>query len=287
MTHPVTGVDHAFLLTDALDETAAVWRAMGFTVSPRGLHSAAEGHGEPHDRVRAGLLRAPGRDRADARQRARADASSRGRARGSTPWPAASRTRAPPAPPSRRWGSARMDTASLPGPWTCPTGGTGEAAFATLQFDEAEVPVGMMFMCEHRTRDIGLAPRADGAPQRGRGPRRRGRRPRTTPRRRRGAPPASSRSARSRRGPRGSSCAPARAPRRSPSPTPEGFRDVWPDHDHGATPRGAFAALRIRVSDPARARDALRRGGVAHRETARGVAIGPEAAGGVVVDLVG
>ena len=43
MSHPVSGVDHAFLLTDALDEAAAAWRAMGFTLSPRGLHSAAKG----------------------------------------------------------------------------------------------------------------------------------------------------------------------------------------------------------------------------------------------------
>ena len=43
MTHPVSGVDHAFLLTDALEEAAVAWRAMGFTLSPRGLHSAAKG----------------------------------------------------------------------------------------------------------------------------------------------------------------------------------------------------------------------------------------------------
>ncbi len=43
MTHPVTGIDHAFLLANDLDDAARRYAALGVTPSPRGLHSAAKG----------------------------------------------------------------------------------------------------------------------------------------------------------------------------------------------------------------------------------------------------
>ena len=43
MSHPVKGVDHCFVLVDDLDKAAAQYRALGFTLSPRGLHSEAKG----------------------------------------------------------------------------------------------------------------------------------------------------------------------------------------------------------------------------------------------------
>ncbi len=67
--------------------------------------------------------------------------------------------------------------------------------------------------------------------------------------------------------------------------TPDAFARAWPEHDLDGTPRGAFAALRIRVGDAEAAREALRRGGVPHVGTERGASVGPRHAGGVVVDL--
>ena len=41
--HPVRGVDHCFLLVRDLDSSLEQYRRLGFTVSPRGLHSATKG----------------------------------------------------------------------------------------------------------------------------------------------------------------------------------------------------------------------------------------------------
>ena len=68
--------------------------------------------------------------------------------------------------------------------------------------------------------------------------------------------------------------------------TPDAFAAAWPEHDLGATPRDAFAALRVHVASAERAGDALGRGGVPHAETARGVSVGPEHATGTVVEFV-
>ncbi len=43
MTHPVTGVDHSYLLVHDLDASADRYRRLGFTLSPRGLHSPQKG----------------------------------------------------------------------------------------------------------------------------------------------------------------------------------------------------------------------------------------------------
>lgn len=43
MPHPVLGVDHSYLLVHDLDESAALYRQLGFTLSPRGLHSPQKG----------------------------------------------------------------------------------------------------------------------------------------------------------------------------------------------------------------------------------------------------
>lgn len=41
----IIGVDHVVVGVRALDEAAAAWRALGFTISPRGTHSAHMGSG--------------------------------------------------------------------------------------------------------------------------------------------------------------------------------------------------------------------------------------------------
>ena len=285
MTHPVAGVDHAFLLTDALDETAAAWRAMGFTVSPRGLHSAAKGTANhtivferdyfellgviaetPDNAPRRRLLseRGPGLHAVACRVE---DARAAG-------------------PALAELGIGTHGYGEFSRPVDLPDGRAGEAAFATLQFDAAKVPAGMMFMCEHRARDMVWRPELMEHPNRATGLA--------------GVvavaedPEAAARrfarlfaNGAIEEGSEGFVVRTGEASAPIVVTTPGGFAEAWPNHDLGATPRGAFAALRVRVSDPAQARDALRRGGVLHHETARGISIGPEAAGGVVVELVG
>ena len=43
MSHPVKGIDHCFALVQDLDLAARQYAALGFTLSPRGLHSEAKG----------------------------------------------------------------------------------------------------------------------------------------------------------------------------------------------------------------------------------------------------
>ena len=41
----VIGIDHAVVVVGDLDKAAATWKALGFTLSPRGTHSAHMGSG--------------------------------------------------------------------------------------------------------------------------------------------------------------------------------------------------------------------------------------------------
>jgi len=41
----VIGIDHAVIMVRDLDKAAANWKQLGFTVSPRGTHSAHMGSG--------------------------------------------------------------------------------------------------------------------------------------------------------------------------------------------------------------------------------------------------
>jgi catechol 2,3-dioxygenase-like lactoylglutathione lyase family enzyme len=43
MTHPVLGIDHIYLLVPDLDASAILYEQLGFTLSPRGLHSPQKG----------------------------------------------------------------------------------------------------------------------------------------------------------------------------------------------------------------------------------------------------
>ena len=284
MSHPVSGVDHAFVLTRALEEAAEAWRAMGFTLSPRGLHSAAKGtanHTIMFERDYFELLGVI----ADTPE----NASRREMLARTGPGLHAVACRVEDArgagPALAELGIATCDYGEFSRPVDLPEGGTGEAAFATLSFDEAEVPGGMMFMCEHRTRAMVWRPElmehANGA---------RGLAGivavRSDPE------PAARAFARLfalgavSEAPEGLVVATGLASAPILVVTPDAFAGLWPEHDLDATPREAFAALRVRVADAEAAREALRRGGVPHAETERGASVGPEHAGGVVVDLV-
>lgn len=43
MPHPVTGIDHVFILANDLEKSANNFKRLGFTLSPRGLHSKEQG----------------------------------------------------------------------------------------------------------------------------------------------------------------------------------------------------------------------------------------------------
>ena len=51
----VIGIDHAVVMVKDLDKAAENYKRLGFTVSPRGTHSAHMGIGQLHHHVRPGL----------------------------------------------------------------------------------------------------------------------------------------------------------------------------------------------------------------------------------------
>ena len=284
MTHPVAGVDHAFLLTDDLDGAARAWAAMGFTVSPRGLHSAAKGTANhtvmfPHDYLELlGVVsETPGNA---ARRRLLAEAGPGLRAVACRVGNARAAEGA-----LRELGLATGEYGEFSRPVDLPEGGTGEAAFATLAFAPAEVPAGEAFLCEHRTREmvwrpellehpngaVGLAAIVAVASEPESAARRFARLFAT------GAVERADGGFVVRTGARSAPILVA---------DPDGFARSHPGQDLAATPGDAFAAVHVRVADPGRTREALRRGGVPHSEGPSGLLVGPEAAGGTVLAFV-
>jgi hypothetical protein len=152
MTHPVKGIDHVFLLVHALDSSAAAWQRLGFAVSPRGLHSAEMGTGNytimfsndylellgvvtqtPRSDLQRDRLVRQGEGlhaiacRIDNAQQAKAELGALGIATG--------------------------DVGVFERPVTLSTGEAGVAAFETVAYSDQEVPQGIVFMCQHKTRD--------------------------------------------------------------------------------------------------------------------------------------
>ncbi|WP_245414208.1 VOC family protein [Nitratireductor sp. StC3] len=152
--HPVRGVDHCFLLVRDLDSSLEQYRRLGFTVSPRGLHSAKKGTANhtimlsdndyfellgvvadtPENAPRRALLASGGEGlyavacRIEDAYVAKVGLAARGIATGAVN--------------------------DFDRPLTLPDGTRATAAFSTLAFEAAEVPVGIAFMCQHRTRDL-------------------------------------------------------------------------------------------------------------------------------------
>lgn len=150
MPHPVRGVDHCFVLVDDLDKAATAYSALGFTLSPRGLHSEAKGSANytimfPDDYFELlGLLTETplnaGRRQALAEhgQGLHAVACRIGTAEEAQSALAA-------------LGIKTHGLGSFERPVPLPGGGTTVAAFSTLVFEDSEVPMGSVFMCQHKT----------------------------------------------------------------------------------------------------------------------------------------
>lgn len=152
MEHPVKGIDHVFLLVQDLDRSQQQFERLGFTVSPRGLHSATKGTANhtimfPNDyfellgivepvegnAARRAILEREGEGlRAIACRIADADAAGAA---------------------LRELGIATGPVGHFERPVPLPGGGTAPAAFATLSFEDSEPPFATVFMCQHKTRD--------------------------------------------------------------------------------------------------------------------------------------
>ena len=148
----VIGIDHAVVMVRDLEKAAEGWRSLGFTVSPRGTHSAHMGTGnytimlDPDYIELLGVLsptehNAPARALLETREGIErvaftATNSAAGaeeiHARGYTP----------------------LGPNDFERPVTMPDGSLSAAKFRTFQWPVKEAPAGMrIFACQHKTRD--------------------------------------------------------------------------------------------------------------------------------------
>jgi hypothetical protein len=148
----VVGIDHAVIMVRDLDHAAANWKKLGFTVSPRGTHSAHMGSGnytimldpdyiellgvlnptEHNAPARAFLEKREGIERIAFTAVDSAAGAEEIRARGY-----------PPVGPT-----------DFERPVTMPDGRLSAAKFRTFQWPVAEAPGGVrIFACQHKTRE--------------------------------------------------------------------------------------------------------------------------------------
>ncbi len=284
MAHPVNGIDHCFALVADLDLAAQRYAALGFTLSPRGLHSAAKGSGNhtimfPKDYVellgivhptelnapRRQLLQTQGQGlhaiacRVDDAEQASRDLAALG---------------------LRTEGFGSFDR---PVPLT--DGTTGRAAFSIVSFAPDETPRSTVFMCQHKTPETVWLPDLLDHPNTACG--------------------LESVQAVSDH-PETEAAAFARLWRHGAVQGAEGCFTVttgpdsaaikimtqtamakyFPGMDLDRTPRQAFSAMTIRVERLQSVTDCLRAAGITPVATAKGLAVAPDHAAGVIVEFV-
>ena len=148
----VTGIDHAVIMAKDLDKAAESWKRLGFTVSPRGTHSAHMGTGnytimlDPDYLELLGVLtptelNAPARAFLDKREGIERIAFTAVDA-------------AEGAEEIRARGYAPVGPTDFERPVTMPDGTRSAAKFRTFQWPVAEAPGGVrIFACQHKTRE--------------------------------------------------------------------------------------------------------------------------------------
>lgn len=284
MSHPVKGVDHVFILVNDLDDSARRYAALGFTLSPKGIHSATKGSANytimfPHDYFELlGIMnRTPqNAHRLDALDRigegVHAIACRIDDAEGA-------------ASALADLGIATEGLGSFQRPVPLPDGSDGIAAFSTVAFTRDEVPFGAVFMCQHRTREtvwvpellnhantacgleailsISNAPSADGV-----------------------------RFARLWADGRVIAGDDSVSVHTGPDSAPlilmaeETFAQAYPGIDIAQLPRDTYAGLRIKVADMDAVRKCLDAAGISGVATARGLVVAPSDACGALIEFV-
>lgn len=284
MSHPVKGVDHVFILVNNLDQSASRYAALGFTLSPKGIHSASKGSANytimfPRDYFE--LLGIVNRTAQNAHRLEALERMGEGlhavACRIETAEGAASAL--------DDLGIATEGLGSFQRPVPLPDGSEGIAAFSTVAFTRDEVPFGAVFMCQHRTPDtvwvpellehantacgleailaISDAPSADGA---------RFARLWADGRVSAGDDGVSVQT--------GADSAPLVLMTR------EAFARAYPDIDGARLPKGAYAGLRIKVADMEAAKRCLDAAGISGVATARGIAVSPAYGCGALIEFV-
>jgi hypothetical protein len=148
----IVGIDHAVVIVRELDQAAANWKRLGFTISPRGTHSAHMGTGnytimlDPDYIELLGVLtptehNAPTRALLEKREGIERVAFTTSDA-------------AVGAEEIRTHGAVAIGPTDFERPVTMPDGTLSAAKFRTFHWPVAEAPAGMrIFACQHKTRE--------------------------------------------------------------------------------------------------------------------------------------
>ena len=149
----VIGVDHAVVVVRDLDKAADNWRSLGFTVSPRGTHSAKMGSGnytimfDPDYMELLGVLVETAHN---APTRAFLDRSGEGIERVAF----TAVDSAAGAEEIRARGYEPLGPTDFERPVTMPDGSQSAARFRIFQWPLSEAPAGLrIFACQHKTRE--------------------------------------------------------------------------------------------------------------------------------------
>jgi hypothetical protein len=149
----VIGIDHAVVMVKELDGAAENWRRLGFTLSPRGTHSAYMGSGnytimfDPDYMELLGVLTAT-----EHNAPARAFLAKHGDGIERIAFTAIDS--AAGAEEIRARGFAPIGPTDFERPVTMPDGALSAAKFRTFQWPTTEAPGGVrIFACQHKTRE--------------------------------------------------------------------------------------------------------------------------------------
>ncbi len=149
----VIGIDHAVVMVKDLDQAAANYKKLGFTVSPRGTHSAHMGSGnytimfDPDYMELLGVL-TPTEHNAPAR----AYLETRGEGIERVAFTAVDSAEG--AEEIRGRGYPPVGPTDFERPVTMPNGSISAAKFRTFEWPRAETPGGIrIFACQHKTRE--------------------------------------------------------------------------------------------------------------------------------------
>jgi hypothetical protein len=149
----VIGIDHAVVMVRDLDKAAENWKRLGFTVSPRGTHSAHMGSGnytimlDPDYIELLGVL-----VETEHNAPARAFLAKRGEGIERIAFTAVDSTAG--AEEIRARGFEPVGPIDFERPVTMPDGSLSSAKFRVFQWPVAEAPGGVrIFACQHRTRE--------------------------------------------------------------------------------------------------------------------------------------
>lgn len=151
MPKHLSGIDHCVILVRDLDRAAAAWRRLGFTLSPRGYHSAKMGSANHTLMLQSDyfeLLGLVAETEHNVRWR-----SELARGEGLTAIALATDDAHKACAELRGLGIAASDPLDFSRPVDLPGGGRADAAFQVTEFPEGAIPGAQMFVCGHLTRD--------------------------------------------------------------------------------------------------------------------------------------